>query len=129
MRNNKAKQYNITYKIQMPSLRRDKGDISIRVSFNSIQYHTIHPSHRITTSNQCIHYHISTHLPVLFLSRFHQLVLLLFRGLGLGSLGSNVNVDAVGIMDITKSHEMRHVIHWKHGTDGEKEMNRLALLW
>ena len=63
-----------------------------------------------------------------------QLVLVLFRGLG--SLGSrslgaafNVNVNAVGIMDITKSHEMRHVIHWKHGTDGEKEMNRLALLW
>ena len=61
-----------------------------------------------------------------------QLVLVLFRGLGLGlgaAFNVNVNVNAVGIMDITKSHEMRHVIHWKHGTDGEKEMNRLALLW
>ena len=52
MRNNKAKQskadqYNITYKIQMPSLRRDKGDISIRVSFNSIQFNTILFIHRI----------------------------------------------------------------------------------
>ena len=47
MTNNKAKQskanqYNITYKIKMPSLRRVKGDISIRVKQANQQRDTWH---------------------------------------------------------------------------------------